>query len=67
MIARKSEWNPLGLSYEGKRRIAVQCPFHQENTPSCIIDQKKATFECFGCGAKGYLGEDESLFTKESQ
>ena len=66
MIAKKSEWNPQGLTIEGKRRISVLCPFHKENTPSCIIDPNRATFQCFGCGAKGYIGEDDSLFTEES-
>ncbi len=66
MIAKKSEWNPQGIEYDCEARIAVRCPFHQENTPSCTIDFRKATFQCFGCGAKGYIGEDDSLFTEES-
>lgn len=66
MIAKKEQWNQDGLSIEGKRKISVRCPFHQENTPSCIIDPYLGIFQCFGCGAKGYIGEDGSLFTEES-
>ena len=29
------------------------CPFHEEKTPSCKIDDDKGSFYCFGCGAKG--------------
>ena len=29
------------------------CPFHEEKTPSCKINDDYGTFYCFGCGAKG--------------
>ena len=29
------------------------CPFHQEKTPSCKINDDLCSFYCFGCGAKG--------------
>ena len=29
------------------------CPFHEEKTPSCKINDDIGTFYCFGCGAKG--------------
>ncbi len=29
------------------------CPFHNEKTPSCKINDDYGTFYCFGCGAKG--------------
>jgi DNA primase len=44
------------------RRIALQragreykapCPFHAEKTPSFYINDQKAFFHCFGCGAHG--------------
>ncbi|MCS7084875.1 MAG: CHC2 zinc finger domain-containing protein, partial [Bacteroidia bacterium] len=31
------------------------CPFHQEKTPSFSVSDKKQSFYCFGCGAKGSL------------
>ena len=29
------------------------CPFHEEKTPSCKINEDMGSFYCFGCGAKG--------------
>jgi DNA primase len=35
--------------------IAILCPFHEEETPSCQIQLEREWFYCFGCGAKGTL------------
>lgn len=29
------------------------CPFHKENTPSFMVDEKKQIYYCFGCGRSG--------------
>lgn len=29
------------------------CPFHEEKTPSCRVDDETGKFHCFGCGAGG--------------
>ena len=29
------------------------CPFHDEKTPSCKINDDLGSYYCFGCGAKG--------------
>ena len=29
------------------------CPFHEEKTPSCKINDNLGSFYCFGCGVKG--------------
>jgi hypothetical protein len=29
------------------------CPFHEERTPSCQVDDDTGRFHCFGCGAGG--------------
>lgn len=29
------------------------CPFHQENSPSFYVNDQKAFYHCFGCGAHG--------------
>lgn len=34
-------------------RLAGLCPFHAEKTPSFVVDDKRATFHCFGCGRHG--------------
>jgi DNA primase catalytic core len=32
---------------------AVSCPFHDDDTPSCIISPKSNLYHCFGCDAAG--------------
>jgi DNA primase len=32
---------------------AIPCPFHQDDTASCIITPTSNLFHCFGCGAAG--------------
>lgn len=38
---------------ERGRRSVCCCPFHQERTPSCYIDNDRGRYHCFGCGAAG--------------
>ena len=38
-----------GHSYAGL------CPFHNEKTPSFIVDENKGFYHCFGCGAHGNI------------
>ncbi|GIW21056.1 MAG: DNA primase [Candidatus Sericytochromatia bacterium] len=46
VVLRKS-----GSNYQGL------CPFHQEKTPSFIVNQQKQIFRCFGCGVGGNIFE----------
>ena len=39
------------------------CPFHQEKTPSFTVDEERASYHCFGCGAHG----DGIRFLMEAQ
>ena len=41
-----------GLQHAGSRWKAC-CPFHQEKTPSFIVNPDSNTFHCFGCGKGG--------------
>ena len=46
------------------------CPFHNEKTPSFIINQDKNSFNCFGCGVSGdifnYVMEKYKIDFKEA-
>jgi len=35
--------------------VVIQCPFHEEKTPSCVLVPKQQTFHCFGCGVGGRI------------
>jgi len=35
--------------------IKIRCPYHEESTPSCSIDESRGMFNCFGCGASGAI------------
>jgi hypothetical protein len=53
----KKFWSVLfGGRKHGMTR-AVRCPFHEERTPSCSLDELAGTFLCFGCGRKGTFTE----------
>ncbi|MCI4121461.1 CHC2 zinc finger domain-containing protein, partial [Dickeya dianthicola] len=41
------------LKKQGADSYVCRCPFHQENTPSCVITPSKNLYHCFGCGASG--------------
>ena len=41
-----------GLKQAGSRWKGC-CPFHQEKTPSFIVNPDSNTYHCFGCGAGG--------------
>ena len=42
----------LPLKRAGRNFKAV-CPFHQEKTPSLMVQPEKQIFRCFGCGVGG--------------
>lgn len=43
----------LQLKSKGNGEFLGLCPFHQENTPSFTVSDKKGFYHCFGCGANG--------------
>ena len=46
------EKNGINLTQNGYRAKGL-CPFHQEKTPSFVIDEQSQTYHCFGCGESG--------------
>ena len=40
----------LQLEKFDARNLKACCPFHNEDTPSFILNQKTLKFKCFGCG-----------------
>ena len=40
------------LTRRGREHVGL-CPFHNEKTPSFTVNDDKAFFHCFGCGAHG--------------
>jgi len=45
--------------------LKAKCPFHNEKTPSFFVSPDRASYYCFGCGAKGdiftFIEEFEGL------
>ena len=46
-IEKKTQLTKKGKDYW------CRCPFHEEKTPSCKINDNLGSFYCFGCGARG--------------
>lgn len=51
-LLRLVESQGYQVTRQGKDSV-VRCPFHEEQTPSCIISPKTNLYHCFGCGAGG--------------
>ena len=49
-IAKKFGHQPDG-------RGKILCPFHADGDPSCVLNDDKNIFHCFGCGASGDIVE----------
>ena len=44
----------LNLTISGKS-YKILCPFHEEKTPSLILNDELGVYHCFGCGASGNI------------
>ncbi len=57
------------LTKAGSRYKAC-CPFHQEKTPSFIVNEDRQTYHCFGCGQGGdifsFVMEMENMGFREA-
>jgi len=65
--------------YKSGNNIMVNCPFHNEDSPSMGINFIKQKYNCFGCGAKGggkaainkllklLIGEEECEYKTEEK
>jgi DNA primase len=47
IVGRRLRLAKKGREFEGL------CPFHNEKTPSFFVNDDKAFYHCFGCGAHG--------------
>ncbi|WP_305987203.1 DNA primase [Roseibium sp. MMSF_3544] len=69
IVARRVTWDRR-KTQPGKGDYWACCPFHQENTPSFHVDDRRNRYKCFGCGASGdhftFLCETEGLSFPES-
>lgn len=36
-----------------KKQVLVNCPFHNDNTPSLSINLENGLFKCFACNESG--------------
>lgn len=52
------------------RNFKANCPFHNEKTPSFVVNQDKQIFHCFGCGqggnALGFLMKYDKMSFREA-
>ncbi|MFA5813793.1 MAG: DNA primase [Patescibacteria group bacterium] len=58
-ISEYAQLKPAGVNHKGL------CPFHQEKTPSFMVNRDRQSFHCFGCGKSGdiftFLQEMEGM------
>lgn len=51
-------------------RFKACCPFHQEKTPSFVVNEDRQTYHCFGCGQGGdvfsFVMEMENMGFREA-
>ena len=48
--------NNYGLTYDfNKTQVSINCPFHDDSSPSCKINFEKNIFNCFGCHTSGNI------------
>lgn len=57
--------NEMGVEFDGKRRsFKINCPFHEDRTPSFQVSVDKGRFRCFGaeCGVSGDIFDLVQLY-----
>jgi hypothetical protein len=56
-LSLKAEFERRGIKMmsAGNGLFKCKCPFHEEKTPSCHINEGKGLFQCFGCKVAGSI------------
>ena len=52
----KSEYPEINTRVTGQKTF-VCCPFHDERTPSCLINEDSDTFHCYSCHGQVKMGK----------
>ena len=63
-ISEISKKYGLDLITSGKK-YKILCPFHEEKTPSCTLNDDFGSFFCFGCGASGGINKFTNQLTSK--
>lgn len=55
-VVRAAVWWDRRRSYV-HGRVRIRCPWHDERTPSCLVDEARGAYHCFGCGRYGDISD----------
>lgn len=70
LLLSKIIGSKIRLQNKGSSGYVGLCPFHKEKTPSFLVNDERANYHCFGCGAHGdiftFLMQYEGMNYKEA-
>jgi 5S rRNA maturation endonuclease (ribonuclease M5) len=54
-LSAEFERRGIKLIHAGPEKFKCKCPFHEDGTPSCEINDAKGLWNCFGCKSGGSI------------